>query len=64
MMDGYETSVRSRGGSGKDQKHAWSVYAPGGEEVAKGEENGAEKNARDAASRARHEHYMKTRRVK
>ena len=62
MNDDYEISVRSRGGSGKLAKHAWSVYAPGGEEVASGVEHGSSRDAQIAAEKAQNEHYMKTRR--
>ena len=61
MSDDYEISVRSRGGSGKAAKHAWSVYAPDGEEIASGEETGADKHAYAAAAHAKSQHYMKTR---
>lgn len=64
MADGYEISIRSRGGLGKAQRYAWSVYAPDGEEVASGEEAGADKYARAAAEHAKNQHYMKTRRSK
>lgn len=63
MTEEYEIVTRFRGGSGRTQRWGWSVYAPGGEEIASGEELGPEKHAIAAANKARHEHYMKSRRM-
>lgn len=62
MSDGYEIVTRFRGGSGKTQKFAWSVYDPSGKEIASGEELGTERHANAVANKAKLDHFMKSRR--